>query len=166
MTDVCSASDGKQLNIGIGHRNFLLKYWNIGHRPFTRIGRSLLIIGFYNQLKTGKTSRGTLTRLSSWMMTTRWSWESAICWRGRPVSKTPTMDTFPRAASAHPQRFDSRLSHAAQHSESGLKQHHSDCRPHLPLAHCGKLKPTWTPSEPKFRFLFGSPPKARFRFRF
>jgi len=34
MTDACSASDGKQLNIEIGHQNFLPKYWNIGQRPF------------------------------------------------------------------------------------------------------------------------------------
>ena len=34
VTDVCSASDGKQLNIGIRHRNFSPEYRNIGHRSF------------------------------------------------------------------------------------------------------------------------------------
>jgi len=34
VTDVCSASDGKQLNICIGPRNFFAEYRNIAHRSF------------------------------------------------------------------------------------------------------------------------------------
>ena len=80
-------------------------------------------------------------------------------------SKTPTMDGWMISLTRAPTHSALRvISQTAEHSESRLKPHPSDCRPHLPLAQCG-LKTNLDPRQNRSQFPLDSPQKRGFGFK-